>query len=252
PELHREAHTVKSGLPFAFFAVKRDDVVILGLERITQGFCDIAGLRQGGSVRVHLHPVQVDIRWAGQRVFRRAVDDLPDSIGQPIARLAGLRRSARHPEPGRVAPDQAGHGRAIDGDLENRGGHSSFLSSLSTSFSIPAAMASNAGTAASLAACRMKGCARASLVPNPLNRQWVVFPTGRPVGVPFLSGRAPPSTPTRIIGPPAERSRRLPPEATAMFSAMISRVSGASIRLASALARSRITFAPRRRERRMA
>src|SRR5690606_7422205 len=76
PELHREAHTVKSGLPFAFFAVKRDDVVILGLERITQGFCDIAGLRQGGSVRIHLHPVQVDIRWAGQRVFRRAVDDL--------------------------------------------------------------------------------------------------------------------------------------------------------------------------------
>src|SRR5690606_11584214 len=98
----------------------------------------------------------------------------------------------------------------------------------------------------------MNGCARASLVPNSTNRQWVVFPPGSPVSVPFLSGLAPPRTPIRIITPPAARSRLAPPEATAMFFAICSRVFGSSIAFALRLASSRITFAPFRSARRMA
>src|SRR5690606_31059561 len=99
---------------------------------------------------------------------------------------------------------------------------------------------------------RMKVRTAALLVPNSTKRQWVVLPPGRPVSVPFFSGRAPPRTPTRIIGPPACFSLRRPPPATAMFFQIISRVSGSSIRLAFARAASRITFAPFRSARRMA
>src|SRR5690606_184587 len=98
----------------------------------------------------------------------------------------------------------------------------------------------------------MNGCARASLVPNSTNRQWVVFPPGSPVSVPFLSGLAPPRTPIRIITPPAARARLAPPEATAMFFAICSQVFGSSIAFALRLAASRITFAPFRSARRMA
>src|SRR5690554_1202627 len=98
----------------------------------------------------------------------------------------------------------------------------------------------------------MNGCARASLVPNSTNRQWVVLPPGKPVSVPFFSGLAPPRTPTRIITPPACRSRLRPPPETAMFFQIISRVSRSSIRLAFALAASRITLAPFLSARRMA
>src|SRR5690606_22119609 len=67
-----------------------------------------------------------------------------------------------------------------------------------------------------------------------------------------FSGLAPPRTPTRIITPPACRSRLRPPPETAMFFQICSRVSGSSIRFALFLAASRITFAPFRSARRMA
>src|SRR5690606_25773806 len=75
-----------------------------------------------------------------------------------------------------------------------------FAASLSNSLAIASIATWAALPDAELKAGRMKGWARAWLVPNSINLQWVVLPPGAPLSP--LVGRAPPRMPTRIMGPP--------------------------------------------------